>query len=329
MRLFARLELGPAVLFPEYATVREAERLIATETYLLAAQGKYSEAVKNQTRGFHIAEHAGSDPTLISYLVGAACDAIALRGMQDILTLAGPNAALDAQVQKAIADNRPHLSLRYALTGEVAAFQGVAFDQLRVYVEQNGVSALVKTFIPKDDPRLKTLGATTLADKQFVLAGLDASEAEIFRNELPLLAAADLPPAQRRLVFAQYAKAQASRPRTPLTALADTLTPTYDTIDQNDTRRQAQAAVTLAAAAVLGAGTPDGTFPAALPQPLTDPFTGQPLGYRREGMGGFVVYSAGPDGNFDGGRPSEKAPPNQVLFRYPIKPLPVPPDRGH
>ena len=51
--------------------------------------------------------------------------------MQNVLTLAGPNADVDAQVAKAVADGRPRLSLRYALGGEVASFQGVTYQQLR------------------------------------------------------------------------------------------------------------------------------------------------------------------------------------------------------
>ena len=42
---------------------------------------------------------------------------------------------------------------------------------------------------------------------------------------------------------------------------------------------------------------------------------------------GFVVYSVGPDGTFDGGHVGDKMPPNQAAFAYPAPdPVPVPQD---
>jgi hypothetical protein len=42
-----------------------------------------------------------------------------------------------------------------------------------------------------------------------------------------------------------------------------------------------------------------------------------PLRYAREG-GGFVVYSAGKGGQFNGGAPDRKPEKDQVVFRYPL-----------
>ena len=52
-----------------------------------------------------------------------------------------------------------------------------------------------------------------------------------------------------------------------------------------------------------------------------DPFTNRSLLYKREGTG-FVVYSAGPTGRFDGGKPGVKVPGQESLFRYPVVPAP-------
>ena len=318
---------GAGILFPEFQKIREAARLLNTESYLLAAQGKYADAIKNQARGFRVAEHAASDPVLISYLVGVACDAIALRGMQNVLILAGPNAEVDAQVAKAVAEGRPRLSLRYALGGEVASFQGVTFRQLRESVQRGGVPALIS--LASTEFGLSRVppvsGPTTPADVTFALDWLDASQALILNDTCATIAASDLPPLARSRAFVQAAQAQAARPKTALTVLSDELLPSYDRIDQQETRRQANEAVTLAAADVLGAWVKDGTFPAALPRPMADPFTGRALGYRREGDSGFVVYSAGPDGTFGGGKPGDARVPGQTVFRYPATPTPAAP----
>ena len=327
--VFARdWKQGAGILFPEFQKMREAARLLNTETYLLAAQGKYSDAVKNQARGFRVAEHGASDPVLISYLVGIACDAIALRGMQNVLILAGPNADVSAQVAQAVRDGRPRLSLRYAMGGEVASFQGMTFRQLRESVQRGGVPALIALAaaefgLSKVPP---VSGPTTPADVTFALDWLDASQAMILNHTRVIIAAADLPPLARRRAFSQEAQARDARPKTALTVIGDESLPVYDQMDQNDTRRLANEAVTLAAADVLGVWTKDGTFPPALPHALTDPFTGHALGYRREGEDGFVVYSAGPEGTFGGGKPGDARVPGQVVFRYPAITTPVPPD---
>ena len=77
--------------------------------------------------------------------------------------------------------------------------------------------------------------------------------------------------------------------------------------------------MTLAAASLLAGKAKAGVYPNTPPQGLIDSFTGKPLLFRREG-GGFVVYSAGPMGRFDGGKPGAKVPGQESLFRYPDVP---------
>ncbi len=97
--------------------------------------------------------------------------------------------------------------------------------------------------------------------------------------------------------------------------------PVFSDIDQKDTGIHAREAVTLAAAALLAEKAKTGAYPVILSQGFIDPFTNKSLLYRREG-GGFVVYSAGPTGHFDGGRPGQKAPGQESLFRHPAVPVP-------
>jgi hypothetical protein len=142
-------------------------------------------------------------------------------------------------------------------------------------------------------------------------------------------------PAARRAVFA----AAEARPDTddPIRTISDTFnpvvsaerimgsSPTLGGLEQQAARVAARRLVLAAGAAVLAAKAQTGAFPAALPAPFTDPFTGKPLGYRREGTG-FAVYSAGPAGTFDGGKPGDPAFGPNTVFRYPLVPVPVPPE---
>jgi hypothetical protein len=312
---------GFSVLFPEFQQFREAARLLNTETYLLAAQGRYAEAVQNQTRGFRVAEHAASDPVLISYLVGNACEAITLNGMRGLLDRTGPNAAVDAQVRAAIETSRPRLSLRYALAGEVGV-QATGLQQMQDALDKEGVRGVAEIFVGKGDPLLKRLPPGTPADRRFAQDWLDESEAIILTRMRSLLAAADLTPVPRRQAFAQ--EAQVAAPDSVLTLLSNMVLPVFAQVDSNETRRVALEEVTVAAAVVLASRAKTGAFPDALPEPFADPYTSKPLGYRREGADSFVVYSAGPDGKYDGGKPGEKMASGQVGFRYPVLKTPAP-----
>lgn len=90
-------------------------------------------------------------------------------------------------------------------------------------------------------------------------------------------------------------------------------------------RAVAGRSITRAAAAALAERAKTGAFPTTLPGAFPDPYSPSAmLQYRQEGVGGFVVYSVGPDGKFNGGRPGDAAPLSAPCFRYPTVPVPMP-----
>lgn len=314
-----------SVTFPEYQPLREAARLLKTESYLLARDGKYQQAITNQQRGFRVAEQAASDPILLAFLVGAACDSVTLSGMQSILAIAGPDRAADAEVQRVVAANHARLSLRRAMAGET----GFGFTcLLRMHrAEGQGVSAALTAggFGPGDAHK----AMTTAAEKQNLHDLIDAWQADYLDHIRPLVLAADLPPSARRAAFAAASRRldqEQQQDTNPMHLVSLILLPVFGRIDENETRCQTRTILTQAAASLLAAKAQTGTFPATLSNGFTDPFTNKPLLYRRDGADGFIVYSAGPTGTFDGGKPGEKVPPQESVFRYPPVPLSIAPD---
>lgn len=308
--------------FMQYAGLRESARELRMESVLLAEEGHFSEAVLNQARGYRLAEHAASDPTLISYLVAEAIDAIATSGMQDILTLAGPNAGIDAQVEQAVTDRSARLSLRHALSGEVAAGDA-GFSRLR----NDGPGALVGLFSNQGSaPRGVETGFTP-QEQHFYGDLLDAAEAEFIRQMRPAVRASEMPPG---VVEAANATRERRGPQMPTDDLvheiAQRMSPAI--LNVRPARGAASRSIIRAAAAVLALRAKTGAYPPSLPDTFFDPYTGRPLGYRREGAGGFVVYSAGPEGKYDGGKPGDGAPYDKARnrFRYPTVLVPVPPE---
>jgi hypothetical protein len=106
------------IQFPELATVRNAAYLLRLESMLMAHQGKYEAAVRNQALGFQIARHGASDGLIIPYLVGVAGDSITLDGLRRIMTMAGPNVSLDDTVGDIIARDWKIRSLATVLHSE-------------------------------------------------------------------------------------------------------------------------------------------------------------------------------------------------------------------
>jgi hypothetical protein len=112
----------------------------------------------------------------------------------------------------------------------------------------------------------------------------------------------------------------------PTLLVSAILFPVIRPTDEKGVTVHARGEVVLAAAELLAYKARHGAFPQhmeqALPEPPPDPFTNCPLRYRREGDG-FVVYSVGPKGDFDGRWPDGEKPKDQAFFRYPAPPLPL------
>ena len=315
------------------SSLREAARELETESYLLAHAGRYPEAIQTQARGFRVAEHAAGPPTLTNYLVGNAIEAITLSGMRNILTLAGPNAAVDNQVYDTVAAQRSRLSLKKALSGEVA-ISLAEMDHFRTARPTDIVSLFTEP-MSSAAPTVSRPDNYSLTERRFLNKLLDAAEAEDIRRMRPVIAAADQAPSARRAAFAPIPggfqdPAAGSDPPLPLSPIEAFLSRTYPAVgdlDQYDSRRLALEQIVLAAAALLSARARAGAYPPSLPDAFTDPFNNKPLGYRREGLNGFVVYSVGPDGTFTGGHPGDEPTSQHILFRYPPPARkPVPPD---
>ncbi len=303
--------------FTNYQALRENAREINTESILLAYQGDFPQAAANQERGFRIASQIASEPDLISYLVGTAIDSLTLSGMQTILKKAGPNAALDRRISADIVA-LPPLSLRHALSGE-AALTDANFSRLRHATPAELYQAGSDSFLPlAGHPPSASAQFTPQEQTQLGLL-LDAAEAD-YLHDLRLFApVADAPRPTRQALLAQMTASAQANPNNPVDAFTSAFVGEISKISDN-AFVPARRIVTAAGTAVLAAKAQTGAFPAALPGWFTDPYTGKPLGYHLEGADGFVVYSAGPDSTFDGGKPGEKTPPQESLFRY----LPVP-----
>ena len=311
---------SPAWFQQRMALRRWGYRLVA-EAVSQAKQGHRAEAIATDARAYRVAEHTASDPTLFSLLVAEDIDATATGGMQDILSLAGPGAVVDAQVEQAVAEKAPRLSLRHALSGEVAAADA-SFSRFR----RDGPGTLVGLFsMGGSQPRTVEKGFTA-EERHFYSDLLDAAEAAVIQQMRPVVRAPDLPDEAAEAAAEAPARQAPPPPDDLVQGVVRHMSPLPNVlINVRPARVAASHSITRAAAAVLAVRAKTGAYPAALPGHFLDPYDpARMLGYRREGTGGFVVYSAGPTGKGDGGRPGDRALPSAPSFRYPSVPIPVP-----
>ena len=307
--------IGAGMMQPEYARMRSGVYMLRAESALLLADGKPLEAIRNNALGFKIAQHAASDPILIADLSAISIDSITLQGLEQVLYVAGEQPGIAQAVEQSIAHNwQPH-SLAYGMReqfitctvfmgqmrrGGVAYLQGgPAFD--------NGIRGKMQKFslrIPANWQKF-----------------INANEAEMLRQLMQTTQAADLPYWQAHSAL-QAAQAQwEAHSSDSGHLLANQLLPVYVQAEVKQTQNRAQAAVARCAASVLAWKQAHGTFPDTLKQAMpmvpVDPFDGQPLRYRREGNG-FVIYSVGATGKFDGGTPMRQPDKSETVFHYPL-----------
>src|SRR5439155_18581248 len=113
----------------------------------------------------------------------------------------------------------------------------------------------------------------------------------------------------RGALLKQFDQQDKAQPTNPLCRICwDEYTVIAGT-DTQGMRGRAREEVVMTGAALLAYRARRGAFPdrleEAIPAPPRDPFSGRPLKYRREGDG-FVVFSVGPEGAFDGGEPGAR-----------------------
>lgn len=303
-----------AILFPELATMRESARLLSTESLVMAANGRGVAAVRNEALGFRIAQHGDSDHDAISYLVGLAVDAITLAGLQRIIYVTRGNPYVAHAVQGTIQHDYKPLSLGASMRREVA-FQQATIMMLR----RKGPSVLDGLMGNPKGTEGREIGILTSLTPNFWPRFLDRN-GKYLLGVMPQVVAASDEPYPKAHAAMRKIMADATQPKNLLHLVAAIALPDMDSIVEKRALIRARAETTRAGAAIISYRSTHGAFPARLGQALApvprDPYDLKPLRYKREGAG-FVVYSIGPSGHFDGGTATIKRKGFEASFRYP------------
>ncbi len=340
---FKRVPDTPA---PELAALRQAARLLLAESLLLAWQGQAQQAFENQALSFRVVRHAAAGNMLIDWLIAIAVDAIGLAGMARILTLGQGEAVTATSIAKVLQQQWRPLAFAPVIAAETA-WQHQEMTRMR----QRG---FMPYLLHSVDEMLAPYPGATKAETAEMEQGrqqaraemegmlrpatlhtlrtnkatetllLDATDAFMLRWMRKLHAAADLPYWQAAPIFADFRRDLATSPSMPDGPKAIRLIPgfllgTLNAPLETKAYETARAATLLAATHLLARSPRRGAlpFPDTIADLPLDPFTGSLLRYRKEGMG-FVIFSVGPKGDFDGGRPGTPlvGQKRSLLFRY-------------
>lgn len=288
---------------PSYSQFRECARTLQLESCLAARQGNYAWAIRDDARIFKMARQLRTGPKLIDTEVAQGVTAIGLDGMRAILYIAGPNVPVDHLIASTVRTQCPDIALEKAMRRDVAYV--VSRDQ---YLRDAGPTAIARWFAADagDDPStIKPL--PTASERRFVENLLDAEEGAYLHDMRTVIMAA-----ARRTAYTRASLDPDTND--PTSSYMLSVVPFAEDMNRQNAALE-RITLTMADALIIKAKT--GSYPEKLPHTCiyTDPYSGSPLDYQRQGDG-FVVRSVG-----------RFAITNRLLeVSYPIRKVPVPDD---
>lgn len=300
-----------AALFPHYADYRSLARLLVLEAQVRESRGDLAGAMSSALDAIQLGRHIQHGGVLIGKLVGIACEAM---GRSTAWRLAG------------------------RLTGPEAREASLRLESIR-----NERVTMADTL--EEEKRLGTAGLLELMRRRgwrfgvMAMYGSDRAEMGLWAGVSSFIA---LLPYSKRTIVQNYRDAmdwtiRRSRlpyplkhtytpPPLPSDPINQLLTPSFTGADFGDALNETENAlleVTLALRAYHG---DHGRYPASLAaltprylrQPPADPFGQDTLLLYRCTGDRYVLYSVGPDGSDDGGKPIVNEQVSNAASRYEV-----------
>jgi hypothetical protein len=307
--------LGPSLLLPEFAPMRQTARLLALQAMLQSEAGQPEAALDTIRVGAHMARMVGKEPTVISLLVSIAIEAIMDRVFQrvveryadrpDILRLA-------AQTEQKFG---PTPDVRNALRGEVVMCRTMV-GMLRKDEDLSFINANLRVPLTGAPSSVvaDTYEAHSLAFWRRVFAAVNRTPGDPMATYIAFKAVDDAQDAM---------EAGSDRKPKPTYEWSELLCPFYAGAAEKVVRNEAQRSLRRTLFALLSYRQREGHFPATLallsPPAPADPYIHQPLHYRRTAKG-FLLYSVGSNLIDDGGnaKPAKKGElPPDIVTAFP------------
>jgi len=283
--------------FPYLASLRSLTRLLMVEGWLHRENGEVAAAFGSYLDAMQLGQDLARNGPLIHKLVSIACETMALSQIRQSAPMAGepePLAELVSRLQAFEAKETP-----------LSETLAVEWDWTRRSIEKW-----------KADPKSRAqIGEMLEKPGMQVSDGmLDEALAQIETYYAQMIAIA-------KTDYWRWTREELPPPKG--NPLVDTALPGLGKARDREVRHLANLRATLLTAALEFRFARDGAYPEKLselsPDPLAalpvDPFSGEPFIYHRQGDLTYVLYSVGPNGTDDGGRPADAGQENgDILF---------------
>ncbi|TKJ33953.1 MAG: hypothetical protein CEE38_19100 [Planctomycetes bacterium B3_Pla] len=290
------LSAGFATLVPNLSEMRGCVRLLELEAVLHAENGDGRSATRSAISGFGIARSLAKEPVMISQLVRAGCQAIAILTVEQVVNR---TELTDEQLVELI----EHVRNSERSSDIFRAFVGERCTGISVFRAPGSVGSNILGGGVPLKPALALYRAAGMADADAVIY-LDLMDGYLKAARLPLHQ-------RREAVKAVEAKLQATSKAHILLHMIMPALSRVTTIEMRAIAhlRTAQVALAIQRYRLAAGALPDklaDLVPAYIKTVPKDPFDGNELRYRKLDTGGFVVYSVGEDLSDDDGK--EKPP---------------------
>ncbi len=292
-------DLGPAILFPDYATMKTLAKAEVLRADRAAARGDDASALRDLTLARQLALWAGQEPCLLSMLVRIAAEQIALDGAERCLDHAAGHPERIARYGRWLRAAPPLPSFGDALRGE--AWMGVPIA--RNFSQMGGMDGFMKGDGPTSSPDPKTLRRDGLPEDTTARAFL-TRHLQVWDEAYRATDGFRLPPTTIG-VRLDAISARLDDRKGLSYLLEHMLFPVFGQAGRAVVTLEAKRAVQLGFVEALTTHALTGRWPAHVSG--VDPFTGGPLHVKRSASG-FRVYSVGRDGKDDGGILRREAP---------------------
>jgi hypothetical protein len=320
------------ITFRHLAEARQAARMLSLRAYVAAHDGRPDDALASLQSSFLLARHIQAEPTFLAHMVSIAIQGITVRGLEDVLSEASPSPAVARRLADQLAAIDNTSASIFALKSELVIFGLPVFEILR-----SGEMSLGEFAEFASSPAGSVKSRKRTRHLAFLTGWLqrpvvNANEQFYIRYMGGHVSAFKLPwPESEQAANRTDASLQHRHARR-WSFVAESIAPILGRAIY--ARERATASVRAAAIALaLKAYQADrGAYPDSLSaiesagwSLPTDPFSGGPYLYRREGAG-FVVWTDNPDLDDDHGAQDSFAYDEQTGAVQRATPEPLPSD---
>jgi len=286
-------DLGPDLLFPDLAEAKKLCKFLAADAETQAASGNHDAALKDLDAALGISRDAGSDPDLISVLVGFACQRIMERGAERCIDSA-KDVAILKKYETFFDAGPPKVDIVRMLKGESYSTTALIrnLDKFGLNVSNADQLFSSNTNVRQVDPdTLRQSGIPPNLKQQALLARQLEMWNQVFAEQKNVRSPVQL------FGIAEGLSQVDHGPHKPSYTLVQLMAPVYSDMPNAFYQNDAAWQVTRALVKARIYFVQNGKYPLSLKEigfNETDPFNGKPYGYIADARS-VRIYSVGRD----------------------------------